>query len=110
MKLRQWITAIVLLLLIAAAIVGLVWTRGAEIQGEEASTAAGNKPPGKKSMVVRHPLVDQRPLQTAERMATMASTPEEQALAHEAEKVGDVGSSRVDLQACKLEYSIVSPK
>ena len=26
------------------------------------------------------------------------------------EAVGDVGSSRVDLQACKLEYSIVSPK
>ena len=25
-------------------------------------------------------------------------------------KHGDVGSSRVDLQACKLEYSIVSPK
>ena len=24
--------------------------------------------------------------------------------------LGDVGSSRVDLQACKLEYSIVSPK
>ena len=24
--------------------------------------------------------------------------------------VPDVGSSRVDLQACKLEYSIVSPK
>ena len=24
--------------------------------------------------------------------------------------VGHVGSSRVDLQACKLEYSIVSPK
>ena len=24
--------------------------------------------------------------------------------------IGDVGSSRVDLQACKLEYSIVSPK
>ena len=23
---------------------------------------------------------------------------------------GNVGSSRVDLQACKLEYSIVSPK
>jgi len=33
--------------------------------------------------------VDQRPLQTARRMATMAGTPEEQALAHEAEKVGD---------------------
>ena len=24
--------------------------------------------------------------------------------------LADVGSSRVDLQACKLEYSIVSPK
>lgn len=24
--------------------------------------------------------------------------------------ITDVGSSRVDLQACKLEYSIVSPK
>ena len=24
--------------------------------------------------------------------------------------IGDMGSSRVDLQACKLEYSIVSPK
>ena len=24
--------------------------------------------------------------------------------------IGSVGSSRVDLQACKLEYSIVSPK
>ena len=28
----------------------------------------------------------------------------------EAGVVKDVGSSRVDLQACKLEYSIVSPK
>ena len=26
------------------------------------------------------------------------------------ELLGGVGSSRVDLQACKLEYSIVSPK
>ena len=26
------------------------------------------------------------------------------------ESYSDVGSSRVDLQACKLEYSIVSPK
>ena len=32
-----------------------------------------------------------------------------QALA-EANSDRDVGSSRVDLQACKLEYSIVSPK
>ena len=26
------------------------------------------------------------------------------------ELIAEVGSSRVDLQACKLEYSIVSPK
>ena len=42
-----------------------------------------------RSGVPEHPLVDQRPLLTAQRMGTMASTPEEQALAHEAAKVGD---------------------
>ena len=31
-------------------------------------------------------------------------------LAKQVEKGKRVGSSRVDLQACKLEYSIVSPK
>ena len=89
MKLRQWIIAIVLLLLIAAAGAGLIWTRGTPIQDEEASSAAVGKAPHRKPVVAAHPLVDQRPLQTAERMGTMASTPEEQALAHEAEKVGD---------------------
>ena len=29
---------------------------------------------------------------------------------HKLERTKEVGSSRVDLQACKLEYSIVSPK
>ena len=29
---------------------------------------------------------------------------------HKAYIITGVGSSRVDLQACKLEYSIVSPK
>ena len=33
-----------------------------------------------------------------------------EALADPEDTVNDVGSSRVDLQACKLEYSIVSPK
>ena len=32
------------------------------------------------------------------------------ARAVEPERLREVGSSRVDLQACKLEYSIVSPK
>lgn len=89
MKLRQWITAIVLLLLIAAAVAGLIWTRGVPIQEEEATSSAGGKLLRHTAVLAAHPIVDQRPLQTAERMGTMASTPEEQALAHEAEKVGD---------------------
>src|SRR5215469_16287720 len=85
MKPRQWITAIVLLLLMAAAVLGLFWTRELP-QPEE---AAG---PGKKPVAVKVParaLVDQRPLQTARRMAAAAAMPEEQVLAHEAEKVAD---------------------
>ena len=89
MKVRQWITAIVLVLLSAAAGLGLMWTRGTPIQDEEASSTTGSKAPRRKPLIAAHPLVDQRPLQTAERMGAMASTPEEQALAHEAEKVGD---------------------
>ncbi len=89
MKVRQWITAIVLLLLIAAAIVGMVWTRALPAASDETATntAAGKKAPRKET--APRALVDQRPLQTARRMAAMAGTPEEQALAHEAEKVGD---------------------
>ena len=90
MKFRQWIIAIVLLLLIVAAVAGLIWTRGTPLQEEEAATSpVGGKLLRRKPVVAGHPLVDQRPLQTAERMGTMASTPEEQALAHEAQKVGD---------------------
>src|SRR5580704_4913759 len=100
MKLRHWLISIVLFLLVAAAIVGVVWTReiepppDAEDQGQSQSSAQKQsqnpkpllsrvKPP--KTL----PLVDQRPLQTAQHMAALAATPEEQALAHEAEKVGD---------------------
>ena len=39
--------------------------------------------------MAKTPLVDQRPLQTAQRMAAMAGTQEEQTLAHAAEKTGD---------------------
>src|SRR5579859_33089 len=89
MKVRQWITGIVLLLLVAAAIVGIVWTRELPAPTEEASATPNKKTLGRKPAVTQHPLVDQRPLQTARRMAAIAGTPEEQALAHEAEKVGD---------------------
>src|SRR5579872_4596331 len=89
MKIRQWITAIVLLLLVAAAIVGIVWTRALPVANEETATTPGKKLPGHAPPVAQHPLVDQRPLQTARRMAAIAGTPEEQVLAHEATKVGD---------------------
>ncbi len=88
MKVRQWITAAVLLLLMAAAIVGWVWTRELPVENEEASATPGKVQKEKAPVRVRR-LVDLRPLQTAQRMAAMAGTPEEQALAHEAEKIGD---------------------
>jgi hypothetical protein len=89
MKARQWITAILLLVLVAAAIVGMLWTRELPAPTEEASASPAKKVLGRKPPVASRPLVDQHPLQTARRMAKMAGTPEEQALAHEAEKVGD---------------------
>ncbi len=88
MKLRHWIIAIVLLLLVAAAIAGVVWTRALPTVSDETGATPGT-PLGRTPRVVQHPLVDQRPLQTAKRMAAIAGTPEEQVLAHQAEKVGD---------------------
>jgi len=88
MKFRHWIISVFLLLLVAAAILGLVWTR--ELPADNyigASTA--KKSPNRSAPEVERPLVDQRPLQTARRMAVLASSPEEQRFAVEAEKVGD---------------------
>jgi hypothetical protein len=67
----------------------MVWTRELPLPNEEASATPTKKVPGRKTTGVPRPLVDQRPLLTARRMAKFAGTPEEQALAHEAEKVGD---------------------
>jgi small-conductance mechanosensitive channel len=89
MKLRQWITASLLLLLMALALVGLLWTREPPTPNEETSTSAAKKPAGQKVAPAQHPLVDQRPLQTAQRLGTIAGTLEEQSLAHAAAKVAD---------------------
>jgi small-conductance mechanosensitive channel len=88
MKFRQWIIAIVLLLLIGAAIAGLLLTPDLPVQSEENAIAPGKRLLGRQP-APQHGLVDQRPLQTAQRLAATAGTPEEQALAHAAEKVGD---------------------
>jgi small-conductance mechanosensitive channel len=89
MKLRHWITALVLLLLLAAAVAGIVWTRPLPEPAEDEAATPVRKLVGKKTSASQRQLVDLRPLQTARRMAAMASTQEEQALAHEAEKIGD---------------------
>ena len=85
---RHWITAIVLLLLVAAAIVGMVRT-----QQSGASQQVGSSPGAQaavnKQGASRHARVDQRPLQTARRIGTLAYTQDEKDLAQQAEKVAD---------------------
>ncbi|HEY6767069.1 MAG TPA: mechanosensitive ion channel domain-containing protein [Candidatus Sulfotelmatobacter sp.] len=92
MKVRQWIIAGVLTLLVGAAIAGLLLTREQSPQAETeepGQTTTAKKTFGTGSSDQQHPLVDQRPLQTARHMAQLASSREEQRLAREAEKVGD---------------------
>ncbi|MGA8761571.1 MAG: mechanosensitive ion channel domain-containing protein [Candidatus Sulfotelmatobacter sp.] len=90
MKTHQWTTAIVLLLLVVAAAVGVLWTRelAPPTEADESGKAAATKKSLDKKQSTTHPLVDQRPLLTARRMAALAIA-EEQPLAHEALKVGD---------------------
>lgn len=89
MKLKQWITAIVLLLLMAGAVAGLFLTRELPAPADDTSATQGTKATTQKTVAAQHSLVDQRPLRTAQRMGTLAGTPEEQALAHAAAKVAD---------------------
>ena len=80
MKISQWIIVVGLLLLVVAGIAGLLVTGGSQ----QASVAGGGAPAAEKAA-----LVDQRPLQTARRMATLASTPEEQRIAGEVLRISD---------------------
>jgi small-conductance mechanosensitive channel len=91
MKLRRWTTAIVLFLMVAFVVLGLLRTR---VQERPPESEDSGKTPAKPFLArslpaAPRPLVDQRPLQTARRMAATAVTAEEQTLAHQAEKVGD---------------------
>lgn len=88
MKLRHRITALILLLLAAAAIIGMVRTRQTRAAIGEIPPAAEVKG-GKQKPVVTHALVDQSPLQTARRVESTAYTQEEKDLAQQAEKVAD---------------------
>jgi len=89
MKLRHWITAIVLVLLIGAASLGLFWTRELPAPNDDATATPTKKLLARKTTPQRRGLVDVRPLQRARNVAAVAGTPEEQILAHEAEKTAD---------------------
>ena len=71
MKVRQWITGIVLLLLVAAAIArNRVDAERLQQRTRNDVDSAGQESAGAESRAVaQRPLVDQRPLQTAQRMA-----------------------------------------
>ena len=90
MKPRQWMIAIVLLLLMAAAVFGLFWTRETPVDNsDETSATTTKKLFARRNTASPRPAIDLRPLQTARRLAATAGTPEEQVLAHAAEKAGD---------------------
>ena len=90
MKLRHWITAILLSLLIAAVVVGFVWTRPRGGTGEEAAAPPrGQSTANKNQHGPQHVQVEQSPLQTARRDGALAYTQEEKDLAQQAEKVAD---------------------
>lgn len=80
MKVRQWITVVALLVLVVATVVGLFLT--------ESATSMGPAPKG-KAAAAPPPVVDQKPLQTARKLAALAGTPEEQDFVHEALRLSD---------------------
>lgn len=84
MKIGKKIIAGLLMVLTAVVIAGLVGTRELPPPRDDAQPTAKNSGAAKRNW-----RVDERPLKTANRMAAIASTPEEQALAHEVVKVGD---------------------
>jgi small-conductance mechanosensitive channel len=81
MKVRQWLTGVALLVLVMATIIGLFLTNSAQTI-LPARTA-------RKAGPTTAPAVDQRPLQTARKLAALGSTPEEQDFAHEALRLAD---------------------
>src|SRR5579863_7139960 len=87
MKVRHWITALVLLLLAAAVIVGMVRTRQSRSSIEVLPSAESKGI--KQKPVAIHTVVDQSPLQTARRLESTAFAQEEKDLAQQAEKVAD---------------------
>ncbi len=80
MKSRQWLITLGLLTLALAAVIGAVLTRDAAVQNSNQKS---------RGPVRLAPLVDERPLQTANNMAKLASSWDEQRLANQALKAAD---------------------
>ncbi len=83
MKSRQWLVTLGLLVLVLAAVVGLILT-----------SDRGAPDPSQNSRTRRRPLVDERPLQTARTVAKLASGWDERRFADQALRLSD---NEVDL-------------
>lgn len=77
LKGRQWLTAVGLSVLVLAAAIGVFVTRNAHL--EEAATAKAH----------RAPVVDERPLRTAQSVVKLSANWDEQRLANQALRVAD---------------------
>jgi small-conductance mechanosensitive channel len=82
MNTRQRINAILLVLLLGGTIYGLLRT-------EPRSVTPTKNGKGSQAAVTQPPLVDQSPLETAQRLAQMPTSPEELPFAREALRLGD---------------------
>ncbi len=81
MKTRRWITVSALLLVVGGVVVGLILT--------DSSPPVMVRHVGKTLTGQQAPAVDQKPLQTAHKLAALVASPEEQDLAHEALRLAD---------------------
>jgi small-conductance mechanosensitive channel len=81
MKTRQWLTLGALLILVVAAAIALVLTGRS---GQAAPAGPANSASDQQST-----LVDQRPLQSARKLAALVSTPEEQRISRDTLRLAD---------------------
>lgn len=89
MRLRTWIPAGLLALLLGSTGTALYLTRDSSAQEEAASAKSGAKADAKGAAARKERRVDQRPLQTARALLPLAFTAEEKALARQAERLAN---------------------
>ncbi|PYV18684.1 MAG: hypothetical protein DMG07_03380 [Acidobacteria bacterium] len=103
MKASQKSILVGLVILVAAAVAGLVLTRtspDSEAPGEARRAPAAG----------REPVIDKRTLETAQKLAALAVTPEEQQLAHDAQRLADHESDLAFADALRLANEQPGPQ